>query len=286
MIIETKMSQAQILTAMLDIEYVFRAPDGESCYATVAVNDHHETWPVRSKGFRRWLVGKFYAIERKPPAAQAMADALGAIEARAQFCGNVHDVHVRIAGGGGVIYLDLANEAWEVVEVTARGWRIITDPLVKFRRARAMLPLPRPERGASLHDLRSFVNVRDDEQFALIVAWTIAAARPRGPYPVLVLGGEHGSAKSTTAQSLRALIDPNTAMLRAEPRDVRDVMIAASNGWIVALDNLSSLEAWLSDALCRLATGGGFSTRELYSDNDEMIFAAQRPVITNGIERS
>jgi hypothetical protein len=73
-------------------------------------------------------------------------------------------------------------------------------------------------------------------------------------------------------------------MLRAEPRDVRDVMIAATNGWIVALDNLSSIEPWLSDCLCRLATGGGFATRELYSDSAEIIFSAQRPVVLNGIE--
>ena len=96
--------------------------------------------------------------------------------------------------------------------------------------------------------------------------------------------GEHGTAKSTTEELCRALVDPNIAMLRAAPSDPRDVMIAASNGWIIALDNLSDLEPWLSDCLCRLATGGGFSTRELYSDGDETIFVAQRPAMLNGID--
>jgi hypothetical protein len=40
----------------------------------------------------------------------------------------------------------------------------------------------------------------------------------------------------------------------------------------------------LSDALCRLATGGGFSTRKLYTDDEEQLFNAQRPVALNGIE--
>jgi len=40
----------------------------------------------------------------------------------------------------------------------------------------------------------------------------------------------------------------------------------------------------LSDALCRLATGGGLATRELYTDFDEIIFDAQRPIVLNGIE--
>ena len=62
----------------------------------------------------------------------------------------------------------------------------------------------------------------------------------------------------------RALVDPNTAMLRSEPREPRDLMIASKNGWIIALDNLSGIQAWQSDCLCRLSTGGGFSTRTLY----------------------
>ena len=60
-------------------------------------------------------------------------------------------------------------------------------------------------------------------------------------------------------------------------------MIAATNSWCVALDNLSRLPTWLSDAICLLSTGGGFSTRTLYEDQEETILEAQRPVIINGI---
>jgi hypothetical protein len=140
-----------------------------------------------------------------------------------------------------------------------------------------MLPLPAPESGGTLDVLRKFVNVPSDDDWSLLVAWLVAALRPIGPYPVLALFGEHGTAKTTTQELFRALLDPNVAMLRAQPQDVRDVMIAATNGWVVALDNLSDLGGWLSDCLCRLATGGGFSTRELYSDNDETIFSANDP---------
>jgi hypothetical protein len=108
--------------------------------------------------------------------------------------------------------------------------------------------------------------------------------RPTGPYPVLILQGEQGTAKSTAAKVLRLLIDPSAAPLRTAPRDERDLMIAARNGWIIALDNLSGLSSWLSDALCRIATGGGVSTRELYSDTDEVLIDVQRPIILNGID--
>jgi hypothetical protein len=62
------------------------------------------------------------------------------------------------------------------------------------------------------------------------------------------------------------------------------LFIAANNGHVLAFDNISHLRPWLSDALCRLASGGGFAVRQLYTDQDEVLFDAARPVILNGIE--
>jgi hypothetical protein len=147
-----------------------------------------------------------------------------------------------------------------------------------------MQPLPVPVPGGSVETLRSFLNVQSDTDFVLVVAWALAVLRDRGPYPVLALSGEQGSAKSTFSAILRALLDPNTAPLRALPREDRDLFIAASNGHLLAFDNVSGLPAWISDTLCRLATGGGFAVRQLYTDQDEVLFDAARPVILNGIE--
>jgi hypothetical protein len=61
-------------------------------------------------------------------------------------------------------------------------------------------------------------------------------------------------------------------------------MIAANNGHQLAFDNLSDLPAWLSDALCRLASGGSFALRRLYTDDEEVLFKAARPIVLNGIE--
>jgi hypothetical protein len=124
----------------------------------------------------------------------------------------------------------------------------------------------------------------DGDTWRLVVGWLVATLRPQGPYPALALFAEQGAGKSTTGRLLRALIDPNAAPLRAEPRDGRDLMIAANNSWCLAFDNLSHMPPWLSDALCRLSTGGGFATRELYTDQDEMIFDAQRPALLTSIE--
>ena len=146
-----------------------------------------------------------------------------------------------------------------------------------------MLALPAPVPGGRIDDLRAFLNVRDEADFVLLVSWLLACLRRRGPFPALSVNGEQGSAKSTLQRLLRNLVDPNTAPLRSEPKEVRDLVISASNSWVQAFDNLSRIPPWLSDALCRLSTGGGFATRELYSDRAETIFDAQRPVAINGI---
>ena len=109
-----------------------------------------------------------------------------------------------------------------------------------------MKPMPIPVRGGSVEALRSFLNVQTDADFVLVVAWALACLRNRGPYPVIVLSGEQGSAKSTFSAILRALLDPNTAPLRALPREDRDLFIAASNGHVLAFDNVSGLPAWIS----------------------------------------
>ena len=191
-------------------------------------------------------------------------------------------MYVRVAEFEGAIYLDLANSSWQAVEITADGWRVVEEPPVRFRRSKATMPLPVPEAGGEIDELRRFVNATD-EGWSLYCSWLVAALRPTGPYPVLDLVGEQGSAKSTTARIARMVTDPNKALLHSPPSDERNLMIAAANSRVLAFDNLSHIPQWLSDALCRLATGGGFAHRALYTDAEELVLEAQRPVILTAI---
>jgi DNA polymerase I-like protein with 3'-5' exonuclease and polymerase domains len=244
---------------------------------------HRETYKVKSKKTRLWLVRRYYREHGKPPGAQALQDALGMLEAKALFEGEEHEVYVRVAEHQGAIYIDLANEAWEAVEITDEGWQVVSDPPVRFKRPNGMLKLPHPVKGGKVDALRRFVNLKDDKDWVLLIAWLVQAFRPTGPYPVLILQGEQGSSKSTLARMLRAIVDSSTTPVKTIPRGERDLVIAANNSWVVAFDNLSGLAPWLSDALCRLSTGGGFGTRTLYENDEETLFDATRPVILNGI---
>jgi hypothetical protein len=237
---------------------------------------------VNSRGFRYWLRGAYFKQTGTAVGNDATSAALDIVEAQAQFGGAVREVHLRVAEHDGRIYINLADPKWCAVEIAPGAWRVVDEPPVRFVRKYGMLRLPEPVRGGSIAKLREHLRVQD-EGFSLIVAWLLAALRPRGPYPVLALTGEQGTAKSTTLRMLRCLIDPNAAPLRAPPDSVKDLYVAAINGHVITFDNVSYLNSDVSDAMCRLSTGGGFSTRALYTDDEEKLFDGQRPQGLNGI---
>jgi len=276
-------SQATELVEIARDADLFHSPQGDA-WATVPVGDHRETYQVKAKGFRHWLANAYYRLHGKAACSQATQDALGLISAQAVFDGPERTIHVRLAECGGHIYIDLADPERRVIRVGPDGWEVVQDSPVRFWHPRGMLPLPEPVRGGRIESLFKFVNVSNRRDRALILAWLLSTFQPNGPYPLLALHGLQGSGKSTASRVLRALIDPNTIPLRSKPRTEHDLMIMAVNARIVVFDNLSGLPVPLSDALCRLATGGGFATRELYTDADEVLFEATRPVIVNGIE--
>lgn len=282
---KAKPSKAQTIInlAEQDVE-LFHS--GDRAFASINVDGVRQTFAIASKHFKTWLSRTLYESTNQAASSEDLATASMALTGRAMFDAPEYPVAVRVAESEGVIYYDLADDQWRVVRIDETGWSVIAsdESPVRFIRPRGVLALPEPDHGGDLNELREIVNVPDDESWALTIGWMIGAIRPTGPYPILAVNGEQGSAKSTFCRLLRAAIDPNAAPLRSEPKEPRDLMISATNSRIIAFDNLSRVSPWLSDCLCRLATGGGFAVRAHYENDEEIIFDAMRPTIINGIE--
>jgi energy-coupling factor transporter ATP-binding protein EcfA2 len=244
-------------------------------------------YPLKSPTFRAWLAGLYYRATGKPLYAQALQDARAVLEAKALYEGPQHAVYPRVAEHEGRVYLDLGREDWKAVEVGPEGWRVVESRAcpVRFRRSRYTRPLPLPEPAGpeALEELAALLPLRERRDWALVLGWLVGALNPRGPYPILVLTGEKGSGKTTAALVLKSLLDPQEGGLRAEPKDEEALMVGARGAWILAFDNLSAVSLRLSDALCRLSTGGGLGKRELYTDGEEFVIEAKRPVVLTGI---
>ena len=264
-------SQVDIILQLAQAADLFHGADA-TAYADIVINGHRETWPVKSKGFQRWLARAFYEETRSAAGSEALQSSLNVIESRAQYDSPEREAYVRVARLDDKVYIDLCDSAWCAIEIDSDGWRIVDVPPARFRRASGALELPAPIHGGSIDDLKPFLNISkdNDRDFVLLVAWILAALIETGPYPALAFTGEQGVAKSTASKVLRALVDPNTAPLRALPRSDRELFISATNAHLLVFDNVSGLQPWLSDTLCRLSSGGGFAVRSLYSNNDDL----------------
>jgi Domain of unknown function (DUF3854) len=280
----TKKTQAQIVVELMQESGALVWFDNQGVmWCTFEVDDHLEHHRLRSEAARRYLRQLTHEKAGIIPGAQSVQDAIATLEAitpRAE----PFPVFVRIGEKEGKLYLDLGSHDWSAIEIDSEGWRWVKVPPVRFRRSKGMVAIPTPVKGGVLEELRSFLNTPQETEWRFALAWVLAALRAKGPYPIAILQGEQGCAKSTTARMLRSLVDPNACALRTSPRNEQDLAIAASNGWVVAYDNLSGVSDWLSDALCRAATGGGFATRALYSNDEETLLEFQRPVLLNGID--
>jgi hypothetical protein len=274
--------QANRIMDLFEGVELFHTPEGVA-YVSIESNGHRENWPLKHRRVKDWIRQLYYSRHRHVVNPQTIDSVVSTLEGQASFDGPEIPVHVRVAQLDDTLYLDLANDAWECVAVTSDCWWVESDPPVRFRRPSGMRPLPRPVKGGDLGRLRDFINVGTEDDLRLMVGWLVAALRPNGPHLILQVTGEQGSAKSTACRVLVDTFDPKKAPLRSMPRNSQDLMITAQNGHVVGFDNLSSISVKVSDDLCRLATGGGLGTRALYTDDEEKLFDAQRPILLNGI---
>ena len=187
-------SQAQQLLNLADNVTLFLTPSGEA-FGTVAQADHSENWPLESFEFTQRLHLMFYRETGDIAKTSAVREVIRTLQGKARLEGATIPVFVRVGEQDGKIYLDLGDDAWRVVEIGTEGWRIISGSVVKFRRCPGMNSLPVPERGGSVDELRSFINIVAESDWRLLVGWLLAALRPQGPFPIALLHGEHGTAE-------------------------------------------------------------------------------------------
>lgn len=254
----------------------------QNAYATVRVRGHRENYPIEGRAFLEWIVRVVFDAGLTPPNTNTLKEAVVLFGAWARFDG-VEKAPIRRSGRrAGKIYVDLGDARWRVVEVDLGGWRILDDHDLPIVRSKLMLPLGEPEAGGSIGDLYRFLNM-SGPAMKLVVGWALMALAGKGPYPILMLNGEEGSAKTTQTKLVKGLIDPSVAPVRALPREERVLAVTSRHSHVLAFDNASGIDADMSDALCRISTGAGLSSRAMYSNEDEHTIFAKNPVILNGI---
>jgi len=282
-----RISQAdRVVSLALERSELFHDDSG-NYYARVTHSEAVSVHRIRSRDFRIWLSRLLWKDMKKAPSSEAINSAINVLESTALFEGKQYTLHNRVAPDpdGNGVWIDICNDKWQAIHVTADGWQIVDNPPILFRRYSHQQPLVAPVRGGDPKLFLKFVNLAEDngDNWVLLLVEIIHFLIPEIPHVILDLYGPQGSTKTTLFKLIRSLIDPSSVEVLSIPRDERELVQQLSHHWCAFYDNVGSLRWWISDALCRAATGGGFKKRELYSDDEDVIYNFHRCIGLNSI---
>lgn len=250
-----------------------------------AVDGIRQTARIRSKRFRDFLSRILWEREERSINSEAWSQATGTLDGLARFNHPERGAFLRVGQHDGAVYIDLGSPTWDVIQVTADGWRVISysECPIRFYRADCQLPLPTPTHEGSLDNLWRLLNFKGADR-PLVLGWLLSCLVPDGAKPILALSGEKGSGKSSAATLLKRLTDPTKVSKASAVGDPRQVASAAAGRWVLSFDNLSYLSTEQQDLLCCVSTGAGFSHRTLYTDLEETFLEYRRPQILTGVD--
>lgn len=274
--------QADILIR-LGSQAEFLENELEEAYAAVMINGHKEIWKVKSKKFKMWLTKQFYEETGKAPSSDAMNQAIGVMEMKAAFDGEEHSLHLRVAEKAGKFYYDLADDSWRVVEIEPDKCNVLIDPPMLFTRNKNLKAQAEPNFDGDLKLLLDHVRIKKEDDQILYLVYLVTCFIPNIPHVVLVFSGEKGASKSTSMRMTRQIVDPAVRDLLTMPNSLQDLALSLANNYMPSFDNLDGLSAEKSDLLCIASTGGGFSKRTLWTDEDETLLDIRRCVGLTGI---
>lgn len=280
---DNKPSQADILIKIGRENSILFHNDAKDTFARILVSGHYETWPTNSKQYKRWLVRQFYEATEKAPGNEVIRQALNVLEAEAQYRGNMVKLSLRVAKRDGVIWYDLADENWRAVKIEPGGWIIESNPPILFRQYKNTSSQVMPKKGGNIELLKKYINLKNEDDWTLLIAFLVATFVPEAPHVIPVFYGDKGSAKTTAQRVLKKIIDPAIRDTMTLPTEKNELALMLTNNYAPCFDNLDGLSPWQSDMLCQAATGGGISKRELYTDTEEIILSFFRCPFLNGI---
>lgn len=252
-------------------------------YAAVDIDGCQTIMKVKSRHFQMWLKKLYFEETGSAPNNEAMNQAIGIMEMKGLISEDEITLNRRIACINGTFYYDLADDAWRAIEITVDSCTLLNNPPLIFERNNNTKAQVVPDFSGDITLLWNHFQFKNENDRILFIAYLVSCFVHSIPHPVLVLSGEKGSAKSTTERMLKAIVDPSFQDLLTMPNSRADLAIILSNNYMAAFDNLEVLSGDKSNLLCMASTGGSFSKRALYTDDEEILLTFKRCIVLNGI---
>jgi hypothetical protein len=275
-------------------------------HIVVMIQNHCQTLPIKSTKFERYLSKLYYDVyDGKIANTEAINNVVSQLEAKAFYEGPTIPLHLRVAWNNPdtteAIYYDLSDEKNRCIKVTREGWQIVENQTdVLFRRYDHLKPQIEPITTTTFdiidiiddkmfNELISLFNLKTNKDNVediklLLKCYIISLFIPDIPKPILLLHGEQGGTKSTFQELVQMLVDPSNTQTLTFPRDTNEFIQQLSHNYIAYYDNVSTIQDWISDLLCRAVTGSSFSKRALYTNDEDIYYNFKRIIGINGID--
>jgi hypothetical protein len=200
---------------------------------------------------------------------------------------NVEHVFYRCATNGSGIEIDLGDDKYTRILVTADSVTTLVNSDTVFRRTAQMKALPYPADVGDTTLLTKRLKIRPSD-IPLLVSWiTYTMAHPKVDstnYVHLVIIGGPGTGKTILCKNiLLPLIDPSSIGLQSFPKNEDDLCIQANNAQVLCFDNLRYLKPFMSDLICQASSGATITKRALYTNDSLHTTYLHAPIIFNGI---
>jgi DNA-directed RNA polymerase subunit F len=278
----TKKSQSDILIELAS-QAEFFSDYSEETYCSIKVDNHVEVYKLSSLKFKMWLTKIFFDKTGKAITSESMKQVIGVLNMKALTEEQNRYVSKRCVKYDEKIYYDLCDNNWKVVVIDENDWKIIDNNEPMFLKNKNLKAQVIPEKYEDLSILSKFYRFRNEDDKILHMVDIVTKFIPNIPHPIIVIYGEKGSSKTTSMRKDRSIVDPAIRDIVAMPTSNSDLGIILNNNYMPCFDNIDNISAGKSDILCMAATGGGFSKRKLFTDEDETILFLKDCVVLNGI---
>jgi hypothetical protein len=255
----------------------------KNAFVALNISGHREIWSCRSKTIKILLAKLAWEKYKKPIGSESLKSMVNILEGKAHFDGPEIKLHNRVAWHGGCIWYDLTNEDWGAVRIGNGTWSIEEKPPILFKRYSHNLAQDLPSDDGHLCLFLEYVNIKNKEHQLLLLIYLVTCFIPGFPHVMLAIFGSQGSSKSTLLKLLRLTVDPSLIDVASFPHTQKELVQTLAHNYLLPFDNVSYISEDQSDTLCKAITGGGHVKRELYENDEDVIYNFMRCISINGI---
>lgn len=252
-------------------------------HVSLEIDGHQVIMSCSGKAIKRWLSSEIYRTQKKAPGGEAVKSILSVLEGKACYEGPEIELKDRAAWYEDELWYDLTNENWQAVKINKEGWEVVDKPPILFKRYNHQKSQAMPVKGGDVKLFLNYVNIKDQENRLLFLVFLVSCFISDFAHVMLVVFGAQGSSKSTLSKLARLVVDPSLVDVVALPSSQRELIQVLAHHYFLFFDNVSFISEELSDTLCKAVTGSGFSKRELYENDEDIIYNIKRCIGMNGI---